>query len=49
VLGDHRGLGHGYPLATNENQRVRGTEVDREVASPAQAQAPSPRHLVCKR
>jgi len=49
VLGHDGGLGHHYSPAADVHQRVRGTEVDGEVASPAEAQASSPGHLANKR
>ena len=49
VLCHHGRLGYQYPPATGVHERVRGTEVDREVASAANAHMPSPGQLASKR
>ena len=49
VLGDDRRLGHGDPPAAHEHERVRGTEIDGEVVSPAEPQPSSQGHVVGKR
>ena len=44
VLGHDGGLRDGDPVPADVNQRVRGSEIDREVVSPAEAQTPSQGH-----
>ena len=48
VLRDDRGLEHDDATAADVDERFCRTEVDGEVASPAEAQTPRPGHLLSK-